>query len=74
LRGLQQIMFDMSDYPDDLHGFMAVLRDGHLAKLDYLHDNGLLSLNNNGTYVGSGGFGWSHELRQASFDGHVRTR
>jgi hypothetical protein len=72
LRGLQQIMYDMMDAPDDLHRIMAFLRDGHLAKLDWLEQQGLLSLNNDGTYVGSGGFGWSHELPQADFAGRVR--
>jgi hypothetical protein len=73
LRGLQQMMLDMIDYPDELHRLMAFLRDGTLAKLDFLEQNGLLSLNNDGTYVGSGGFGWTHELPQPDFDGHVRT-
>jgi hypothetical protein len=73
LRGLEQIMFDMYDHPDELHRLMAFLRDGHLAKLDFLEENGLLSLNNDGTYVGSGGFGWTDELPQPDFDGKVRT-
>ena len=73
LRGLQQIMYDMYDHPDELHRLMAFLRDGHLAKLDFLEENNLLSLNNDGTYVGSGGFGWTNELPQSDFDGHVRT-
>jgi len=73
LRGMQQIMYDMVDAPDDIHRIMAFLRDGHLAKLDWLEKQGLLSLNNDGTYVGSGGFGWTHELPQRDFDGHVRT-
>jgi hypothetical protein len=73
LRGLEQIMYDMVDQPDGLHGLMSLLRDGHLAKLDFLEENGLFSLNNDDTYVGSGGFGWSHELPQPDFDGRVRT-
>jgi len=74
LRGLEQIMIDMFDYPDELHQVMAFLRDGHLAKLDFLEKNGLLSLNNDGTYIGSGGFGYTHELPQLDFDGNqVRT-
>ncbi len=72
LRGLLQIMYDMLDAPDELHQVMAFLRDGHLAKLDWLEEQGLLSLNNDGTYVGSGGFGWSDELPQRDFDGRVR--
>lgn len=73
IRGLAQIMYDMLDHPDKLHQLMAFLRDGHMAKLDYLEENALLSLNTEGTYVGSGGFGWTHELPQPGFDGHVRT-
>jgi len=74
LRGLQQMMLDMLDNPDQLHRIMAFLRDGHMARLDTLERNGLLSLNNDGTYVGSGGFGWSHELPAPGFDDRVRTR
>ena len=73
LRGLTQMMMDMVDEPEGLHRIMAFLRDGHMARLDFLQSNGLLSLNNDGTYVGSGGFGWSRELPQQDFGGHVRT-
>lgn len=73
LRGLAQVMYDMFDHPNELHRLMAFLRDGHLAKLDFLEQNGLLSLNNDGADVGSGGFGWTHELPQPDFDDHVRT-
>ena len=74
LRGLEQIMYDMYDNPELLHSLMAILRDGHMAVLDYLEESGLLSLNNDGTYVGSGGLGWSKELPQPDFDGKVRLR
>ena len=75
LRGLEQILLDMYDHPQELHRLMQFLRDGHLAKLDYLEKNGLLSLNNDGTYVGSGGFGYTSELPQPGFDGkNVRTQ
>ena len=73
LRGLTQILLDMYDYPDELHQLMAFLRDGYLAIVDSLEDRGLLSLNNDGTYVGSGGFGWTNELPQSDFQGKVRT-
>jgi hypothetical protein len=74
LRGLSQMMYDMVDHPDELHQVMAFLRDGHMAKLDFLEQHDLLSLNNDGTYVGSGGFGWTQELPQPDFECHVRTR
>jgi hypothetical protein len=72
IRGLSQIMYDMLDHPAELHKLMAFLRDGHMAELTYLEDNGLLSLNNNDSYVGSGGFGWTRELPQDGFDGKAR--
>ena len=74
LRGLTQFMMDMYDHPDELHRLMSILRDGHLAKLDFLEENKLLSLNNDNTYVGSGGFGFSDELPQSDLGGPVRTK
>ena len=72
LRGPQQIMFDMVDNPQAIHRLMAFLRDGYLAKLDFLEREGLLFLNNGGDYVGSGGFGWTTELPRQGFAGRVR--
>ncbi|MHB1294028.1 MAG: hypothetical protein ACYC4R_03425 [Anaerolineae bacterium] len=74
LRGLGQMMLDMTDHPVELHRLMAVLRDGHMQRLDFLESQGLLSLNSDGTYVGSGGFGWSRELPQPDYAGTVRTQ
>ena len=73
LRGLEQMMLDMYDHPDGLHRLMGILRDGHLAKLDFLQENGLLFANHDNTYVGSGGFGFTNELPQPDFAGAVRT-
>ena len=74
LRGLEQIMWDMYDHPEDLHKFMTFLRDGHLKLIDYVERNNLLTLNNDNTYIGSGGFGFTDELPQKGFDGRsVRT-
>ena len=36
---------------------MAFLSDSHMAMLDCLENNHLLTLNNDGMYVGQGGFG-----------------
>lgn len=72
LRGLETVMLDAYDHPDELHQLMAVLRDGTLEKLDFLEKNGLLSLNNDDTFVGSGGFGWTTELPGGGFKDHVR--
>jgi hypothetical protein len=74
LRGLEQIMYDCYDYPEELKRLMGILRDGTMARLDFLQGNELLSLNTEGTYVGSGGFGWTRELPRKDFDGAtVRT-
>lgn len=72
LRGLGQMMYDMIDRPQGVHLLMAFLRDAYVAKLDFLEENGLLSLNNDGTYVGSGGFGWTHQLPGSDFAATVR--
>lgn len=65
------MMLDTYDYPEHLHKLMGILRDGTLAKLDFLQENGLLSLNNDGTYVGSGGFGYTRELPQKDLGGKI---
>lgn len=62
LRGLQPLMLDMVDQPELVHRLMALLRDGALSVIDSLERRNLLSLNNDGAYVGSGGFGWTQEL------------
>lgn len=74
LRGLEQLMFDMVDNPDLVHSLMALLRDGTLALVDDLEQRGLLYLNNDGTYVGSGALGWTDHLPQTDFAGQVRTQ
>lgn len=74
MRGLENFMMDIYDDPDSVHALMAFLRDGFIKKLDFLEENGLLALNTGGTYVGSGGFGWTGQLPAAGFDpGKVRT-
>jgi hypothetical protein len=74
LRGLERMMLDMVEAPAFLHRLMALLRDGNHAMLDALEAAGLLYPNWEGTYVGSGGLGWSDELPQPDFTGRVRTR
>jgi hypothetical protein len=71
-RGLQNMLCDFIEQPDELKEMLSILSRGHLEKLDFLEANGLLSLNNDGTYVGSGGFGFTDELPQPGFSEHVR--
>ncbi|MFN2202350.1 MAG: hypothetical protein ACK2UO_14180 [Caldilineaceae bacterium] len=73
-RGLQSLMFDMVDNPELVHRIMRVLCDGVMGTLDRLETGGFLAPNNDGSYVGSGGFGWTTELPDAGADGSVRCR
>ena len=72
LRGITQTFWDMADDPQLVHAGMSRLLEGKLAWLDSLVALGVLSLNNDNDYVGSGGFGFTHELPAQDFDGHVR--
>ena len=74
LRGLTNMLMDFVDQPDNLKALFSRISQGHLEKLDYLEERGLLDLNNDGTYVGSGGFGFSDELPAADFSGKARCR
>ena len=74
LRGLENLMTDMIAQPQNVHRLMGYLRDGMLKKLDFLEDEGLLASNAGGSYVGSGGFGWTSQLPSGSTDnGGART-
>jgi hypothetical protein len=68
LRGFEQVLIDMYDNPKGLHKLMAFLRDENMAKLDFLENSNLLSLNSLGDYVGTGGYGWTSELPSSGYD------
>ncbi len=64
LIGLEGLMLAMVDNPDGLHRLMRFLCDDHLAHAQRCEDEGLLSLNNENDYIGSGSEGYTHELPQ----------
>jgi len=64
LVGLEQLMLLMYDNPKGLHRLMAFLRDDHLAFARWLEREGLLTLNNENDYIGSGSRGHTDELPQ----------
>jgi hypothetical protein len=72
LRGMTNMFMDFIDQPDNLRELLSRISRGHIEKLEYLERHGLLSLNNDGTYVGSGGFGFTDELPQPDYTGTVR--
>lgn len=75
LRGLDNLMLDLMWEQDWVHKMMKLLSEGIMHRLDFLQENGLLASNCEGTYVGSGGFGWTDELKKpAEVYGHVTTQ
>ncbi|HPA48260.1 MAG TPA: hypothetical protein PK395_21025 [bacterium] len=72
MRGLEDLFIDLIEHPDEIHQLLSIISQGHLDKLDDLEKHNLLSLNNDGTYVGSGGYGFTDALPRDDFDGHVR--
>jgi hypothetical protein len=72
LRGMENMFTDFHEHPDELKQLLSIISKGFMDKLDYLEANHLLPLNNEGTYVGSGGYGYTNELPQTDFNGKVR--
>ena len=73
LRGFENFMCDIYEYPDELKALMSFLRDDWLHMLDFLEKNSMLSLNNGGEFMGTGGYGWCDDLPSPGFDpAHVR--
>ncbi len=62
LIGLENLMLYMHDDPGGLHRFMAFLRDDQLTFADWLETEGLLTLNNENDYVGSGSIGYTQDM------------
>ncbi len=60
--GLEPLMMFMYDDPKGLHRLMAFLRDDHMAYAKWLEAEGLLTLNNENDYIGSGGHGYCNDL------------
>lgn len=74
LIGLENLMLYMFDNPDGLHRIMGFLRDEHIRMAKWAESEGLLTLDNENNYVGSGSMGYSRALPQADMNGKVRTK
>ncbi len=74
LRGMERLMYDFYDAPESIHKVMKLIFDGTMERLDFLESGGLLCLNNDGAFVGSGGMGFTDELPAKDFGAAVRTR
>jgi hypothetical protein len=62
LIGLEPLMLFMYDDPAGLHRIMRFLCDDHLAFARWLQAEGLLSLNEENDYTGSGTLGYTRDL------------
>ncbi len=74
LRGMDKLFMDFYDQPEKIHVMMELLFQHTMKRLDFLEDRSLLNLNNDESFVGSGGMGYTRELPSSDFDGRVRTR
>jgi hypothetical protein len=68
LIGLENLMLFMYDDPDGLHRLMRFLHDDHVSFAAWLEREGLLTLNNENDYVGSGSRGHIKELPAPGFE------
>ncbi len=66
LIGMEKLMLAMYDQPAALHRLLAFLCDDHLMLVDWLEREGLLTLNNEDDYIGSGSRGYTRALPHLS--------
>ncbi len=62
LIGLEDLMINMYDDPEGLHRLLEWMSKEHLHFIDEIQKLGVLSPNNEDDGVGSGGYGYTHEL------------
>ena len=67
-------MCDFVTEPEWVDRMMQFMTDGVTKRFDWLEEQGLLSLNNDDTYLGTGGQGYTTDLPSDDFAGRVRTR
>ncbi len=66
--GIQEAMIDMIMRPEMVHAAVEKMVDAWMTELDQFEAMNLLSLDNNNTRVGSGGYGYTDELPGDEFD------
>ncbi len=63
IRGYENALFDLYDFPDQMHKILAVLEKGYLNLYQQQLDMGLLDMNNSCQYNGSGGYSYTNDLQ-----------
>ena len=74
LRGMENMMIDMYEHPKELHRVMEVLHQDAMNRIDFFESHNLLTPNNRGEYIASGGFGWNRDMLDGDFDGRVMAK
>jgi len=74
-RGIEQMFIDLIERPKWIHEVLERMLAGAVSSMAQCEALGILTLNNTYCMLGTGGYGWTHELPQPDFDGeHVRVR
>lgn len=73
LRSLESFMCDFLLEPEWVERMFSLLCRGKLSMLDFLEKNNLLSQNTCGTYVGSGGLGFTNQIAQKAQEEQILT-
>lgn len=60
---MENMLCGFIENPDMLHKLMVFLRDEFQNKFDFVQNGGLLCNNNDDLCVGTGGYGFTHELK-----------
>ncbi|MDL2236309.1 hypothetical protein LJC56_00530 [Christensenellaceae bacterium OttesenSCG-928-K19] len=66
--GVQEAMMDLVMRPEMVHEAYERMVDAWMTELDQLDEQNLLSLDNNNTRIGSGGYGYVSDLPGADYD------
>lgn len=66
--GVEEAMTDLLERPEMVHQAYDRMVDAWMAELDQFEELNLLSLDNNNTRIGSGGYGYVSQLPGANFD------
>ena len=66
--GVQEAMIDLIMRPEMVHAFYEKMVQAWMVELDQFEAQNLLSLDNDNTRIGSGGYGYTKELPGNNFD------